>query len=312
MIKLLQWSDSHGYADAAQTAIRCAQSTPNLDFCIHTGDICNNVIEDGYSYAYPMSYGFTVGNHDALLRAGADPSGYKWSEYHPSQQQMYNTFFKGQPVLDMVNIAEPNTWWYKDISNVTVLGIDCTAQEPYATQEAAWVKQHIDRCISNKRNIIFASHYMPPVFTILNNNFTNYYSSTAHKSGIVENSMQYYPAIQKIYNEVVSGCNRGANIILWMCGHTHFDTCAVSQTSNVFPCIAMDCTLIYANIYAWNDTARSTSTTNPQNGCCNLYHIDNDYIRIYRLGSAYAVSGKIRNEIIWSIKEHKFVYTWSR
>lgn len=312
MLKLLHWSDSHGYASSAQTAIRAAQSTPSLDFCIHTGDICSNVIEDGFAYASPITYGFTPGNHDAFLRAGTSGSPYNWSKYHPSQQQMYDTFYKNQPLINKINITAPNTWWYKTFNEYVLIGLDNTAQEPYATQEANWLEDVLDKCRTQSKSVIIAQHNMPPSFDVVNNNFTNPVSTTNYFDGIVKNYIPYYPAFNKIYDKISEAINKGLDLCLWICGHTHFDTCGVSKTSVKFPCFAIDCSIIYeGNVFAWNDTNRSTQDTNPQNGCCNLYQIDSDYIRVYRLGANFSVNGTVRNCAIWDRKSKKFVYTWN-
>lgn len=312
MIRLLQWSDSHGYASAAQNAIRAAQSTPNLDFCIHTGDICSNAIEDGFAYAAPINYGFTVGNHDAFLREGESHSPYDWALYHPSQQQMFNTFFKNQPIINQVNITNPNTWWYKTLDEYVLIGLDNTTQEPYATQEANWLENILSQCIQQNKSVIIAQHMMPPTFDVIYNNFTNKVSTDNHYGGIVSNYMPYYPATQKIYDKISGAIYAGLDVCLWICGHTHFDTCAISKTYTKFPCFAIDCSLIYeGNVFAWNDINRSSTDTNPQNPCCNLYQINNDYIRCYRLGGNFSVNGSTRNCIIWNRKEKKFVYSWN-
>lgn len=139
MIRLLHISDTHGYADGTNDAISLAADL-NAHL-VHTGDWVRSIITHDSSYAPIDRFLFAVGNHDVCT--GEESNGLPVRAQNSS---IVTKYFEGFDNTRGI-VREPDkTYWYKDIEELRIIGIDQFMSGNDFADEMAWLERIIDGC----------------------------------------------------------------------------------------------------------------------------------------------------------------------
>lgn len=309
-IRFLQWTDSHGYAVGSNYTNSCIGGIPDLDFAIHTGDVCRSSFSDDSSYAQLSNSLFVVGNHDVVNSSGIGslPSGYDdWAD-QPSPSNIYTKFFQPNVAKWGVTMNEGETWWKKRFpeKNLCIVGLDSTTRGQQLVKQRAFLDKVLKECTDNNDKVIFASHFVehgimpvPCCFT-----FLHYYMH----GGQWSDYSGWYPFINECMETVTNYVNNtGLKVIAWVCGHEHADA---FFTHRPFPVIVCGSTIIDS----WNNLSRSEGNALTSRACMNLYEYDDelDTLRIYRLGADNATGGARRKMLVYDVGQRRIVSACSR
>lgn len=298
MVKILHISDSHGFALGMQDIVAFSKAYP-VDMFVHTGDICQDAFEDDITYAAPQNYALTLGNHDMILRQGIDPSGNHW-EQQPTQEQAYDKFFKNYYAANNLSIQAGKTWWYRDIGNVRVLGLNSCTMGAALTEQAAWLNTILEECMRGGKSVVVFSHYPDIRDTVYPCSFTceKYYS----KNGITGASDALYGGVAMFFDTVQAYYTRGLKVLGWFCGHEHADAIV---TSHGFPVVIIGS----MRIDDYNDLYRAT-TGHTVRTIANLYEFDEELnvLQIFRIGADCKYSGAGRRLMLsYDLSERRVV-----
>lgn len=286
MTRILHISDTHGTAGSYADFDALRRSVPNLDAAVHTGDVCPAWWEDGigdWSFANTL---FTVGNHDAILKAGNDMSNHDW-RIRPTQEQLYNRFFKTWKSNGAV-VDENATWWTKELGSVTLIGIDQTVTGDAIAMEETWLQGVFGKCLAAGRVCIVCSHISneraaaPAPGTWKSSTSGRYYPDSLGN---------YYSFLTRPFDIAEAYRRKGLKLAFWFTGHWHFDAL---WTQNTFPVV----TLNSAIADGYGDLVRDGS---PQGRlCANLYDYDErqNTLTVYRMGACNTFDGRMRKMMV--------------
>lgn len=299
--KLLQWSDTHQVAqtNSCNSVINTAYG---LDCVIHCGDLASDHYENGIS---PVNLNKTlcvIGNHDAMLAIGVDPSGYHW-ELQPTQAQLRDSYVL--PLVNAFNVDSPDgvTWWKKLYQNkcVMVIGVNDTALGDDAVEQLKFVEETVAECELNGYGVVLVKHAAPPSTYFLKCNFT------------VEDTNEaifYSNEYEKVYPEANSYLKpllqSNAKVICIIHGHYHFDTFGTITQNNgdKIPVIGIGSILVDS----YNDVQRTSNGTLNDVVMNQIeYMPELDTLRLYRLGAYGSALGCSRKMLTWSYKAGKIV-----
>lgn len=303
MARILHVTDSHEYVNGINDAISLANYV-KADLNICTGDIVQDYFEQSVTQGLLSNFACTIGNHDAILKAGTDPNGYHW-EMRATPEQLYKKFV--EPSISKTGISiEPNhTFWTKDISDaIMVIGLNDTADDDEQALQKQMLTEKLNVCRQDNRKAIIASHFMNYNCKVnLKCNFTcksyfkNWNSATEPSlyrttyKGIPEN----YEIIES-YSDVV---------LFTVHGHEHSD--AIAFSNNVHIVLGSILNDTYNNVGRTND-ARVSRTV------ANLYEISDEnprYLVVYRLGANICKTGQIRSMVAIDLQTHDIVSSYS-
>lgn len=299
MVKILHISDSHGFALGMQDIVAFEKAYP-VDMFVHTGDICQDYFEQDITYASPSNFALTLGNHDMILKQGIDlENGNHW-EMQPTQQQAYDKFFKNYYAANGITIQPGKTWWYRDLGNVRVLGLNSCTIGSALTEQAAWLNSMLDECMREKKSVAVFSHYADARDVVYPCSFTceRYYS----ENGISGTNEATYGGVSMFFNTVQSYYTRGLKVLGWFCGHEHADAIV---TSHGFPVVIIGSMIIDD----YNDLYRAY-TGHTVRTLANLYEIDEELgvLRIFRIGADCKYSGAGRRLMLsYDLNEERVV-----
>lgn len=304
MVKILHITDSHEYANGVNDAIALMKYV-GADFNICTGDIVQAYFEQPITQGFVSNFACTIGNHDAILKVGADPNGYRW-DMRPSTNQLYEKFIK--PCIDSakINIEAGHTCWTKDISDdIVVIGLNDCADDNEQAYQKDMLTTTLNMCRSEGKKAIIASHYMHYSCKVkLGLNFTcdSYYKNWNN----ITNEPDLYKTTYKGITENFKIIESYSDVILFtMHGHEHSDAIALSNNVNIVLGSILNDT--------YNDVRRSNEARTSRT-VANLYEISDGnhrYLNIYRLGANVCKPGNIRSMIAIDLKTHEIVSSYS-
>lgn len=302
-MKIVHFSDSHWDESGVDNLRKAINDLKDYDLLLHTGDICPNCFEDSFSAFEKLpKFALTVGNHDMILRSALDPSGYRW-EKQPTQEQAYNKFFKR--IKNLVTIKENTTYWYKELKDCMVIGIDYTARSDVYYNEWYWLDSLLKRCLENDTPVFIASHAFGRYKIIkLNFDFTCY-NYAKEILGAYPDTVGLYPFQQKAYDIVSSYADKGLRVIAWVHGHEHADIAMTSNNANKFPIIVIGSTLHDE----WNDTIRTNNSDYKKDVVMNIYewNKNSDSLKVTRLGANTCSSGCYRDVMGFDYRRKEYV-----
>lgn len=299
--KLLQWSDTH-QASQTNSCNSVIDSAVGIDCVIHCGDLTADHYENGISPVNLRKTLCVIGNHDAMLAAGVDPSGYHW-ELQPTQAQLRNSYIV--PLVNAFGVDSPDaaTWWRKlyQAKGVMVIGVNDTALGSVAEKQLQFVEDTVTECENNGYGIVLVKHGPTPSMYPIKCNFT-----TSRTNDAITWGEDYEITYPKANSYIDTLRQSSAKVICILHGHNHMDTFGIiTQTNgNKIPVIGIGS--ILADSY--NDVQRTS------NGALNdvvmnqiEYVPEVDTLRLYRLGAYGSALGYSRKMLTWSYKAGNIV-----
>lgn len=303
-MRIAQVTDTHADSIGTYSALSAIRSLQNIDLVVHTGDISRDTFSDSINYADILKpYALCVGNHDMLLAKGAISTGYRW-EWQPTQIEAYNKYFSDNSAG--VTIKPNTTYWYKDLADCRVLGLDYTARNDVYYDEWYWLEDNLKYCLENKIPVFIGSHqiceFAVPQETCDFTNITYFknWKQDAHDTGL-----SIYPFMNKSYELVTKYANNGLKVICWIFGHEHTDGAFISDNEiNKFPMIC--CGSGLHDIY--NDVYRSNTPEYKTDAVVNLYEwsISTQSLCITRIGPESCSTGRLRSMIAFNYDTSTF------
>lgn len=297
-MRIAQVTDTHADAVGTYSALSAIRSIKDIDLVVHTGDIAFNTFSDSISYADVLKpYALCIGNHDMLLSSGAISTGYRW-EMQPTQEQAYQKYFSDNNAN--VTIERGTTYWYKDLADCRVLGIDYTARNNVYYNEWYWIETQLKHCLENKIPVFIGSHQICE-FAIpqescdfTNDIYFHDWKQYAHYVGL-----SVYPFMNKSYELVSKYANDGLKVICWIFGHEHADGAFISDNeNNKFPMICCG-----SGVHdSYNDVYRSRTTDYSTDAVVNLYewYDSTQSLCITRIGPKSCSTGRFRSMIAFN------------
>lgn len=300
MIKLLHISDSHGLNEAAGECYDIAMSE-DFDACIHTGDVAQDVFEDPIPQEFPYTFLTTIGNHDDILRAGADPSGYHW-DVQPTAQELYDKFI-AKIENPIVKKNDGHSYYHAVIRDDLYLICvnSCVVEgDPEYDDQIAWLEELLGNCIEDDIKVIIACHFIQPMQydNLVDCNFSNDYlfgtkRATSYPFDLNQIT-EDYTFVRNGYEVIANAVDNGLKILFWIHGHCHADGIFIDDKNNLHILIT---TANYVNL---NEDLARTSTAYTARFAANQYDIDDAYnsLTIYRLGADSASDGDFRKMLV--------------
>lgn len=302
-MRIAQVTDTHADSIGTYSALSAIRSLQNIDLVVHTGDIAYNTFSDSINYADILKpYALCVGNHDMLLSKGAISTGYRW-ELQPTQIEAYNKYFSDNSAG--VTIKPNTTYWYKDLADCRVLGLDYTARNDAYYNEWYWLEDNLKYCLENKIPVFILSHqiceFAVPQETcdFTNSTYFNDWKQYAHGTGFI------YPFMNKSYELVTKYANNGLKVICWIFGHEHTDGAFISDNeTNKFPMICCGSGLHDK----YNDVYRSNTPEYKTDAVVNLYewYTSTQSLCITRIGPESCSTGRLRSMIAFNYDTSTF------
>lgn len=303
-MRIAQVTDTHGDSIGTYSALSAIRSMQNIDIVMHTGDISWNTFSDSISYADILKpYALCVGNHDMLLEKGAISTGYRW-EWQPTQEEAYNKYFSDNSAE--VTIKPNTTYWYKDLADCRVLGLDYTARNNAYYNEWYWLEDNLKYCIENKIPVFIGSHQICEFAALQETcDFTNITYFKNWKQDAHHTGLSIYPFMNKSYELVTKYANNGLKVICWIFGHEHADGAFISDNeTNKFPMIC--CGSGLHDIF--NDVYRSNTPEYKTDAVVNLYEwsASTQSLCITRIGPESCSTGRLRSMIAFNYDTSTF------
>lgn len=299
--KLLQWSDTH-QASQTNSCNSVIDSAVGIDCVIHCGDMADDYYENGVSPVNLRKTLCVIGNHDAMLAAGVDPSGYHW-ELQPTQAQLRDSYIV--PLVNAFGVDSPDaaTWWRKlyQAQGVMVIGVNDTALGGVAEKQLQFVEDTVTECENNGYGIVLVKHGSTASMYPIKCNFT-----TASANDAITYGEDYEIIYPKANSYIDTLRQSSAKVICILHGHNHMDTFGtITQTNgNKIPVIGIGSTL--ADSY--NDVQRTSNGTLNDVVMNQIEYVPElDTLRLYRLGAYGSALGCSRKMLTWSYKSGKIV-----
>lgn len=302
-MRIVQVSDTHSDTVGTYSALSAIRSLKNIDLVVHTGDISADAFSDPIGYADILKpYALCVGNHDMLLAKGVISTGYRW-EMQPTQEEAYSKYFSDNSAG--VKIKPNTTYWYKDLPDCRVIGIDYTARDNVFYDEWYWLESQLEYCLKNRIPVFVCSHQICE-YAILQESCDFTYDiyfygwkQDAHNTGL-----SVYPFLNKSYELVSKYANAGLKVICWIFGHEHADGAFISDNENKFPMICCGSSL--HDIY--NDVYRSDKADYSTDAVVNLYewYESTQSLCITRIGPKSCSTGRFRSMIAFNYDTSTF------
>lgn len=303
MFRLLQWSDSHLANDLVQATQTLIAATPDLDLCIHCGDITHAYNQEGIGVYDATKSVCVIGNHDSIDQSGTDPSGYHW-DMQVSQEKLYNAYLAKSKSTFELEMQANTTWWSKEFTEkrVLVLGVNDTLLKSAQEEQYEWFKNKLKYAEQNQLSVLVVKHGPSNYINNISNSFTSGNGSGTEFIKEKNTYNEQYPGNDRLIGELTK---TSARVLCVLYGHTHFDCYGyiTKNNSDKIPAIAVTSTLNDP----YNDLARSTNTYLTSSLVTNLIEIDDDSLRLYRLGADGCVTGSARKMLTFSYSKNKIV-----
>ena len=300
MLNIAHISDPH--TSPALTSASTLVSGLGADLNVCSGDICSAWFEQGIGSYDNNIFAPIIGNHDAILKAGAIDTGYDWT-IQPTQQQLYNRYFYG---CKLVNAVNGYSWWSWENSaeNVLILGINNAIYDSATLDtENAWLKEKLAYAAEKGLAVMIFQHGLEKSYNAVSCNFTN----RARVSTFADEAaawLKTYPYSYKLSDTIKAFSGKLLGIFA---GHTHYDIFATVTTDNGenVPYIAIG-SLLHDS---YNDVARSDTVNTLANAVLNLYRYSANLnaLEVYRLGASGSASGDRRKMLVWDYGKQAIV-----
>lgn len=300
-----QISDTHADTTGTASALAAIRSIRDVDLVVHTGDISHDTFSDSIEYADMLKpFVVCVGNHDMLLEKGAISTGYRW-DLQPTQEEAYQKYFRDNSTG--ITIEHGTTYWYKDLKDCRVIGIDYTARNDAYYNEWYWLERLLTECLSGNVPVFLCSHQICE-YAILQEtcDFTNdtyFYDWTMYAHDV---GLSVYPFMNKSYELVTEYAERGLKVICWIFGHEHADGAFISgNKKNRFPMVCCGSSLHDQ----YNDVYRSHTSNYVTDAVINLYEwsTGTQSLCITRVGPTACSTGRLRNMIAFNYDTGTFI-----
>ena len=308
------FSDTHHAINPTNATLREMRKRP-VDARIHTGDAVYNEFEDDYTYLAPYDFMIAVGNHDYILRYGAEHyvnGAMDWSQ-QPTEQQVYSKFIAPTLASNPVVIQPGKTYWYRDYeeANIRLIGYNPCLKDAALEQEKTWLKMVLDECLQSQKQVVLASHYAPYDVYATRCCFTDEMCMPSMVAPTYYVSLSIYPGIQTPYQYLCNYADRGLKVLGYLTGHEHGDGLFVGGTYKKFPILMVASVVIDPG---WSNLSRSDDANSA--ACClfNQYEYDDvqQTLRIYRVGANGRRTGEVCKMAIWDYTVGDFVNFYSR
>ena len=299
MARIMHISDTHSFASGISDAIALKEYI-DPDIAVCSGDMVQDYYEQSVSSGLLSSFACTIGNHDAILKAGTDPNGYHW-DVQPTAVQEYEKFIK--PSNETIDKVDGHSYWSADITDsIVLLGLNDTAMGSELSAQGAWLSDKLQQLSNDGKKVIIASHFFPSTAQVAKDStFTCKWYYKNFKNNTALNST--YTAILDIQNKL----SKYKDMILFsMHGHEHADAIGFSSYNNH---IVIGSTLIDR----YNDVLRTTDAYTSRT-VANVYEISDEnprYLKIYRLGASICKTGVIRSMLAIDLQAHEIVSSFS-
>ena len=302
-MRIAQVTDTHADSIGTYSALSAIKSVQNIDLVMHTGDITYDIFSASIEYADILKpFALCVGNHDMIMYRGTS-KGTRW-DIQATQAEAYRKYFSDNSAG--VTIKPNTTYWYKDLADCRVLGLDYTARNDVYYNEWYWLEDNLKYCLENKIPVFIGSHQICE-FAVLQEtcDFTNsiYFSDWkqyAHNIGF-----SLFPFMNKSYELVAKYANAGLKVICWIFGHEHADGAFISDNEkNKFPMIC--CGSCLHDKY--NDVYRSHTPEYKTDAVVNLYEwsASTQSLCITRIGPESCSTGRLRSMIAFNYETSTF------
>lgn len=304
-MRIVQVTDTHADSVGTASALAALRSIQDIDLVVHTGDISRDTFSDSIEYADILKpFAVCVGNHDMLLDKGAISTGYRW-DMQPTQEEAYWKYFRDNS--SGITIEPGTTYWYKDLKDCRVIGIDYTARNDAYYNEWYWLEKLLVECLSNNVPVFLCSHQICE-YAILQEtcDFTNdmyFYDWEIYAHDV---GFSVYPFMNKSYELVTEYAERGLKVICWIFGHEHADGAFISgNKKNRFPMICCGSSLHDQ----YNDVYRSHTSNYVSDAVINLYEwsTGTQSLCITRIGPTACSTGRLRNMIAFNYDTATFI-----
>lgn len=306
-MKIAHVTDSHEDITGLKSAANALTAVGDCDLIIHTGDISNNCFEDSINNAISLlpTYAAIIGNHDSILQKALDPAGYRW-EIQPTLKQKYNKYFLNR-TPENVSIEKDKTWWYCNLKDVRVIGIDYTTRGDDYYDQWYWLESQLEDCERLDKPVFIASHAVSRKRIVRReSDFTAAKSLEYMLDSMYPDTLGLYPMQSKSYEIVVNHCDEhGLKVLAWIYGHEHADVLMTSDNNNKFPMI-----ILGSSIHdPYNDVVRSNTPNYRDDAVVNVYEWsdDTDSLLITRYGECSCYSGCLRDFTAYDFDRSEFV-----
>lgn len=299
-------TDSHQDYIGINNAILAINNEKNVDFVIHTGDVCASNFYDLPYNSKQIPYAICIGNHDSHLGS------YNWS-IKTTQENYYKKFFEPNLSTSNITIEKNTTYWFKKLKDCTVIGIDYTTRGDSFYKQWYWLENILSECLADKTPVFIGSHeIIHSLNPIKSSDFTcSYYANSWKKSTIKEGFFGVFPMCYKSYEIVCKYADLGLQVLCWVFGHEHPDMLFKSNNKNTFPMICCGSTLHDS----WNNVFRSGVSGDWQNDAViNKYEWrkNDNYMLISRIGCKKATEGDLRDFIAFDYEKHEYISAEAR
>lgn len=308
------FSDSHHAINPTNATLHEMRKL-SADARIHTGDAVYDVFEDDYRYLAPYDFMFTVGNHDSILRYGAEHylnGGMDWSQ-QPTEQQVYSKFIAPTLASNPVTIQPGKTYWYRDYedANIRLIGFNCCLMNEAYDAECEWFYRLLEECLNTNTKVFVASHMPPYGVYATQCCFTDELCMPSLSASTQGFALQFYSGVQLPYFQLTNFANKGLEVLGLITGHMHGDGLFVGGTYKKFPILMVASVVIDPG---WSNLSRSDDANSA--ACClfNQYEYDDvqQTLRIYRVGANGRRTGEVCKMAIWDYTVGDFVNFYSR
>ena len=304
-MRIAQVTDTHADTTGTASALAAIRSIRDVDLVVHTGDISQDTFSDSISYADMLKpFAICIGNHDMLLSKGAISTGYRW-DLQPTQEEAYQKYFRDNSTG--ITIEHGTTYWYKDLKDCRVIGIDYTARNDAYYNEWYWLERLLTECLSGNVPVFLCSHQICE-YAVLQETCdftydTYFYDWTMYAHDV---GFSVYPFMNKSYELVTEYAERGLKVICWIFGHEHADGAFISgNKKNRFPMVCCG-----SSVHdQYNDVYRSHTSNYVTDAVINLYEwsTGTQSLCITRIGPTACSTGRLRNMIAFNYDTDTFI-----
>lgn len=292
MLRLLQWSDSHLNASGVSAMQRLIPTVPDIDLCIHCGDVTQGHYQDGIGNYDATKSVCVIGNHDSIDERGVNPVAYEWHK-QVSQKTLFDTYLAKSKTALELDIADNTTWWSKLVAseNVLILGVNDTALGDAQSSQIAWFKNKVKYAEDNSLSLVVVKHGPTNYVNLESNSFTSKYMDSASFISDKVSYVNTYKGNDAMITELVK---TNAKVLCVLCGHEHGDGFGyiVKNDSTNIPVVFVGSTFVDG----YNDVARTTNESLTTCVVANVVEYDSnvDTLRVYRLGADGIANGGAR------------------
>lgn len=231
-LSLLHFTDIHGTKDSLKRIVDFKTANKDvIDDAICTGDMMvASVANAGMDFwddvegsEYIM---MTTGNHDVFQTAE--------SENPITLLEQYALYVEPYVSSWGVQYSQNKTWWYKDYANsmIRLIGLGTSAYGTILSSDLdemiAWLNTTLSDAKTNGYSVVIAQHYLPGDALPMDCKFTVL-------DGFSIGGMNLNERIMESVDNFVAN---GGDFICHLCGHTHKDIVAYSETypNQIFIC----------------------------------------------------------------------------